>query len=153
MVLAAALTVGSWACGKVYEPEADARTFELPAGTQLIVTSTKPLDFQSLQADHEFAGTLAEPVTDGGNIIAPIGSPVAGRVVEGRSESEPVGLELTSITILGGDEAAISTAPVFPRTGPDVDREVAEDQRLAFVLDEATTLSWVMDPSVDDGEL
>ena len=151
-LLAAALAIGSFACGKVYEPEVEARTFELPAGTQLVVTSTRPLDFENLEVDGAFAGELAEPITDEGKVIAPIGSPVAGRVIEG-TDADPIGIELTSITIVGGDEAVISTAPVFPRTPDDVDREITEDQRLAFVLDEAAVLSWAMDPSVDEEEL
>ncbi|MEZ5391304.1 MAG: hypothetical protein R2724_00170 [Bryobacterales bacterium] len=123
-----------------------------------MVEPTRAYAFEDLEANAMFTGVLAAPLTVEGMLIAPKGAPVSGAtVVDGaaRGGYVPVGVELTSMMIHGGDEAKISTAPIFPQALPDPenDTEIREDRVLAFVLDEPATFEWSMDPSVDAKEL
>ena len=146
------------ACGKVYEPETELLTFEVPAGTELLVTPVEGYELEELQAEATFKGVLAEPLVMEETVIAPKGSPVGGTaVVDATAEGGyvPVGVELTSLTIHGGDEAPISTAVLFPKPpeDPTEQSEIRAERVLTFVLDSPATFSWTMDEPMEAGEL
>jgi hypothetical protein len=139
-------------CGKVYEAEEASRTFEIPAGAELMVTPTQPVDIAEAEVGQLFSGVLELPLVMEETVIAPRGAPVAGEFVASpgtEGEGEPsVGITLTSLTIHGGEEAALQTAPVFPpvRTADAEQPAVREDAVLMFVLTAPAEARWAMDP-------
>lgn len=150
-MLAVAVGVMLSACGKVYTPETQARTFELPAGTELYVSPTEPLKLTEMRAGDLFTGILTSPLVMDGVVIAPRGAPAAGEfVVEPTPDevaAQPVGVKLTKLTIHGGEEATLDTTPIFPQEGALTDdvARLAEDTELMFVLSEPAEVSWSMD--------
>jgi len=141
-------------CGKTYTPEEEVRTAELPAGTELFVTPTEPLQMDQLDPGDPFEGVLTEPITMDGTVVAPKGSPVSGEIVhDPQAEGEdylPLGVRLNSMTVHGGEEAILDTAPVFPQPSEEEEGEepeVRESAVLRFVLQQPAQLSWTMDVS------
>ncbi|MBI1354329.1 MAG: hypothetical protein GC160_08280 [Acidobacteria bacterium] len=148
---AAVLLLLDSGCGKVYQPEEMVRAIELPAGTELMVTPAEPIDLEEMETGAQFAGTLELPLIRDNVVIAPKGAPVGGEfVVDAQAEDEgvlPLGIRLTSLMIHGGQEASLTTAPVFPEARAEAvsKPEVREDAVLMFVLTEPTQVSWSMD--------
>lgn len=152
--IVAAMALG--ACGKVYTPETEARTFKLPAGTQIHVSPTQPVPMDEVRAGDLFTGVLADPVIMEGVVIAPRGVPAAGEFVvepaSGAPGVQPVGVMLTTLTVHGGEEAMLDTTPIFPQQGALSDgvAELSEDAELMFVLREPAEVSWSMDLDPSD---
>ncbi len=151
--IAAALTL--IACGKTYEAEELPRVFTLERGTQLAVNSIDPIAPQRMSEGEAFAGVLAEPLELEGVLIAPRGAPVAGSVVlqqiEQEGESATIhGIELRSLTLHGGEDFEISTAPLFQEAvvnDAQADAQIGDGRKLIFVLDEDAEVSMVIDRS------
>lgn len=142
-------------CGKTYEEEAAVpRVFTLERGTQLTVTPAEGVVPQKMNEGELFAGVLARPLEHDGFLIAPSGAPVAGTIVsqeiEHEGETRTVrGVSLESVTLHGGEDFAISTAPLFQEIvvldDPDAQPEISSDRDLIFVLDEPAEVSLVID--------
>ena len=144
--LIAALAAG---CGKVYEAEQPPRDFTIAAGSQLQVTPTEGLG-SDVEPGTRFAGTLAEPIALEGELIAPKGSPVVGQVVEmpgAEADSEgqtQLAVELTSLTVHGGQSFPISTVPLLQPESPE-SAPVQEWEVMTFTLNEDAELSLSID--------
>lgn len=149
--MAALLAATIAGCGKVYEPEPEARTFELPTGMEIFVSPAEPIDFEQAQAGDLFAGVLTMPIVMEGVVIAPQGAPVAGEiVVEERADAEEVsnvGIRLNRLTIHGGEEAFLETATIFPQEAVvgDEDAQLNENIKFMFVLLAPSEVTWTMD--------
>ncbi len=149
--LAVVVGVMLGACGKVYTPEPQVRTFELPEGTELYVSPTEPLQLDEVLPGELFTGILSSPLVMDGIVIAPRGAPAAGEFVieptTGVAGAQPVGVKLTKLTIHGGEEAELETTPIFPQEGALSDdiAHLAEDTELMFVLRKPAEVSWSMD--------
>jgi hypothetical protein len=90
-------------------------TVSVPAGTELAVRLGAAIDTGSTPAGAEFEGTLANALTVNGTEVAPVGSSVAGKVTKvvssGRLKTPAeLSLVLTSLTLKGGNQVAISTS-------------------------------------------
>ena len=75
----------------------------VPAGTEIKVRLTTPLDTAETQAGQTFTGTLAEPVVAGGKPLMSKGSALKGKVVEAVSSGRlkrpaSITLSLTSVS-------------------------------------------------------
>jgi hypothetical protein len=78
----------------------------VPAGTGLSIRVNERISVKTSRAGDRFSGEIAEPVTQGGSVVIPHGTPVSGRIDEshrrghfkGRSVLE---LRLTSMTLNG----------------------------------------------------
>jgi len=78
----------------------------IPAGTQLSVRLTDPLDSEKNHVGDSFHGTLSTPIVLGGDTIIPSGADVVGRVAAVQSAGRFAGsslltLELTSLSVNG----------------------------------------------------
>ena len=173
----AVLAVGLLGCGKTYEEEAPPpRTFTLAAGTQLMVTPTGGFTPNANQVGDRFTGVLAEPLIVEGTTVAPQGSPVVGQIVgpaagdveasaktpkaaKKAQAAPPNGVELTELTVHGGQAFSISTAPIYtaeamgaaPKAAPKAAEKAAEEPQiqdsdvLTFTLDEAAEVSMTVE--------
>ncbi len=90
------------------------RTITLPQGTPLMVRTTTEISTKSVRTGDSFVGSLEEPLTVGGVVVAPKGADVTGVVananpggrVKGRAELE---LRLRSFREKGGQAVNVST--------------------------------------------
>jgi BON domain len=78
----------------------------IPAGTQLSVRLTDPLDSEKNHVGDSFHGTLSAPIVLGGDTIIPSGADIVGRVAAVQSAGRFAGsslltLELTSLSVNG----------------------------------------------------
>jgi hypothetical protein len=78
----------------------------IPAGTQLTVRLTDPLDSERNQVGDTFHGSLSAPIVINGETVIPSGADVVGRVADVKSAGRFAGnsvltLELTSVSMNG----------------------------------------------------
>jgi hypothetical protein len=87
----------------------------IPAGTVIIMRLNEPLSSDHNQTGDQFSGVLAQPIVVNGFVVARRGQVVMGQVksakkagrVKGQSE---LGIELTDITLVNGEQAPVLTA-------------------------------------------
>jgi hypothetical protein len=82
------------------------RTITLEQGTVIPVRLTDPLDSATAQPDDTFHATLGVDLVGRGMIVAPMGTPVEGRIVDAKDAthfkgSSLLALELTSLDLHG----------------------------------------------------
>ena len=78
----------------------------IPAGTQLSIRLTDPLDSETNKIGDSFHATLSAPIVIGGDTVIPSGADVVGRVANVQSAGRFAGqslltLELTSVAVNG----------------------------------------------------
>jgi hypothetical protein len=98
-------------------------------GTFITVRVNQWLSSDRNQQGDSFFGTLAEPVIVDGVVVAQRGQPVSGRVTEaqkaGRVEgTSKLGLELTSLTLVDGQQLSIQSQMIARNGGTSVGRDV-----------------------------
>ncbi len=169
----AVCAVGLMGCGKFFPQQSEdlPNHFTLPPGTEIRVRLVSDVSSDT-QPGTDFAGTLAGPlyykrdlIDPQGNIfqrevqIAPEGAVVEGRVVadkespgvEGPGPTPRTALQLTMVTLYGGEAFDIVTNPVLASL--PVSRETKQfSQRekgdvLTFKLAEPVTMAMVIDLS------
>ncbi|MCC6264108.1 MAG: hypothetical protein IT169_11065 [Bryobacterales bacterium] len=91
------------------------KTYTLPSGSGIRVQTTSTLSTKTVQQGATFAGSLAEPLTVDGKVIAARGADVVGRVVEsddgGRIKGKAfLEVSLTSLELVNGDRVSIQTS-------------------------------------------
>ncbi|MGC1618525.1 MAG: hypothetical protein WA765_08545 [Candidatus Acidiferrum sp.] len=87
----------------------------IPAGTVIIMRLNEPLSSDHNQIGDQFSGVLEQPIVVNGWVVARRGQVVMGQVksakkagrVKGQSE---LGIELTDITLVNGEQAPVLTA-------------------------------------------
>lgn len=87
----------------------------IPAGTVIIMRLNEPLSSDHSQIGDQFTGVLEQPIVVNGFVVARRGQVVMGQVksakkagrVKGQSE---LGIELTDITLVNGEQAPVLTA-------------------------------------------
>lgn len=92
------------------------KTYTLPSGSTIVVRTTSTLSTKTVQQGASFAGSLAEPLTVDGTVIAERGANVTGRVVQsddgGRIKGRAyIELALSSVRLVNGETASVQTAP------------------------------------------
>lgn len=92
------------------------RTYTLPSGSSIRVQTTSTLSTKTVQQGATFAGSLVDPITVDGTVIADRGANVVGRVVQvdagGRVKGKAfLEVALTSIQLVNGESASVQTAP------------------------------------------
>lgn len=95
-------------------PRPVTQTLTLPAGTAIHMRLNSELNTATTTQGSVFEGTLAQPITLNGVLVAPQGSRVSGRVTNVISSGRlkrpaELSLMLTSITPPGGQRTSIST--------------------------------------------
>ncbi len=101
----------------------------LPAGTLVSVRVSQALSSDHNQVGDGFAAVLEQPVVVGGWVVARRGQTVQGRVsvarkggrVKGTSE---LGLDLTELTLVNGNQVPIHTRLLDASAGPSKGRDV-----------------------------
>ncbi len=91
------------------------KTYTLPSGSTIRVQTTSTLSTKTVQQGARFAGSLSEPLTVDGKVIAARGADVVGRVVEsddgGRIKGKAfLEVSLTSLELVNGDRVSIQTS-------------------------------------------
>lgn len=103
-------------CGNTYDSQSESAHVTLEAGTTLQVAPLATLSPVTDQAGDEFTATLAAPLMQDGQIIAPQGTTVIGEVVDAQTADSEEGaflsLELTEIVMSGGEKVEIETEPL-----------------------------------------
>jgi hypothetical protein len=94
---------------------AEVVTLTIPADTPLGIRLGSAIDTGTAQNGAEFDGTLAEAISVGGTVVAPVGSAVTGRVTKAVSSGRlktpaEIHLVLTSLTVKGGKKVDITTS-------------------------------------------
>ncbi len=94
----------------------EAATAALPAGKIITVRLGETLSSKTSQAGQGFTATVAEPITENGNVVVPQGASAHGTVVDARPLGRFKGgallrVRLTSITVNGKD-TPVDTASV-----------------------------------------
>jgi hypothetical protein len=89
-------------------------TLTIPADTTIKVRMGSTIDTGTAQSGTEFEGTLAEAISVGGTMVAPVGSAVTGKVTKAVSSGRlktpaEIHLVLTSLTVKGGKKVDITT--------------------------------------------
>jgi hypothetical protein len=92
------------------------KTYTLPSGSNIRVQTTSTLSTKTVQQGATFAGSLADPITVDGTVIAERGANVVGRVVQvddgGRVKGKAfMEVALTSIQLVNGESVSVQTAP------------------------------------------
>lgn len=92
------------------------KTYTLPSGSSVAVQTTSTLSTKTVQQGATFAGSLTEPLTVDGKVIAERGANVVGHVTEaddgGRVRGKAyLAVALTSIQLVNGESASVQTAP------------------------------------------
>ncbi len=92
-----------------------ARSVEIPAGSPLAVTLTRPVSSATAQDGDRIEATLGRPLVVDGKTVVPAGSRVEGRVVHAVSSGRlartaSLELELTSLTTPGGETVSLRTS-------------------------------------------
>jgi hypothetical protein len=101
----------------------------IPAGTAIAVRLQTGVSSASARAGDQFEAVLDEPILVNGNMVAPRGTPVTGRVVQARSSgrlhnSGYLRLSLASIT-LHGRAVPVQTSSVSASGGAHKKRNIA----------------------------
>jgi hypothetical protein len=78
----------------------------IPAGSSMTVRTSSALSSETSKSGDRFSATLAAPVSVGGRVVVPSGTPVTGQVVEAKSRGKLKGearlkLALTTLTYKG----------------------------------------------------
>lgn len=86
----------------------------IPADTPIAIRLGSTIDTGTAESGATFEGTLSEPVSVGGAVVAPTGNAVAGKITKAVSSGRlktpaEIALVLTSLNVKGGKEVAIST--------------------------------------------
>lgn len=102
----------------------------LPAGTLVTVRVNQPLSSDHNERDDAFTGTLAQPVVVDGLVVARRGQPVQGRVVDAQKAGRTtgtsrLGLELTYLGVVDGQQLPVQTQLVERRGGTSIGRDAA----------------------------
>lgn len=92
------------------------KTYTLPSGSNIRVQTTSTLSTKTVQQGATFAGSLADPITVDGTVIAERGANVVGRVVQADDGGRVKGkafleVSLTSLQLVNGDRVSVQTAP------------------------------------------
>lgn len=91
------------------------KTYTLPSGSNIRVQTTSTLSTKTVQQGATFAGSLADPITVDGTVIASRGANVVGRVVQADDGGRVKGrafleVSLTSLQLVNGDSVSVQTA-------------------------------------------
>jgi len=94
---------------------ATVETVTIPADTALSVRLGSTIDTGTAQNGASFEGTLAEAISVGGTVVAPVGNGVTGKITNvvssGRLKTPAeLSLVLTSLTVKGGKTVDITTS-------------------------------------------
>ena len=86
----------------------------IPAGTVLIMRTNEPLSSDHSQVGDQFTGTLQQPIVVNGWVVARRGQVVMGQVKSAKKAgrvtgTSRLGVELTDITLVDGQQAPILT--------------------------------------------
>jgi len=105
-----------------------APTITLPAGTFLTIRVNQPLSSNQNLAGDPFTATLTQPLVADGYVIARRGQTIAGRVADvvkaGRIKgSSRLGLELTEISLVDGQQLPVRTQLIEYHGGTSVGRD------------------------------
>jgi hypothetical protein len=89
-------------------------TVTIPADTTISVRLGSAINTGTAQSGAAFEGTLAEAVSVGGTVVAPVGNKVEGKITKvvssGRLKTPAeLSLVLTSLTVKGGNTVNITT--------------------------------------------
>ncbi len=92
------------------------KTYTLPSGSTISVRTTSTLSTKTVQQGATFAGSLEDPITVDGTVIAERGANVTGRVVQsddgGRIKGKAyLEVAVTSVRLVNGETASVQTAP------------------------------------------
>ncbi|MFN0167636.1 MAG: hypothetical protein ACKV22_14515 [Bryobacteraceae bacterium] len=101
----------------LFSAEKPAQPLELAEGTAVRIRTTTVLSTRSASPGERFEATLAEPLVDGGSVIAPKGSRVIGRVVDsnpgGRIKGVArISIRLTELQITNGRSVDLETSTI-----------------------------------------
>jgi hypothetical protein len=102
----------------------------LPAGTLLTIRVNQPLSSDRNQKDDTFAASLAQPLVANGLVVARRGQNILGRVVEAQKAgrvtgTSRLGLELTQLSLVDGQQAPVQTQLVERKGDTSVGRDAA----------------------------
>jgi hypothetical protein len=102
----------------------------LPAGTLVSIRVNQPLSSDRNQKDDTFAATLAQPLVANGMVVARRGQNILGRVVEAQkagrvSGTSRLGLELTQLSLVDGQQARVQTQLIERKGDTSVGRDAA----------------------------
>jgi hypothetical protein len=119
-------------------PAAPRRQATLRIGIGIPIRIDEPLSSDISPTGGTFQGSLIEPLTADGFVIAERGAPVAGRIVESQKGGRSTGisrlkLELTNLTTSDGQHVSISTDP-WMKLGDGIPSNTAMRFRLASTV-------------------
>src|SRR3989442_5395645 len=102
----------------------------LPAGAWIAVWVNQPLSSDQNQLGEAFTATLVQPLVVDGLVIARRGQTIGGRVAEAQKAgrvkgTSRLGLELTEISLVDGQQLPVRTQLIEYGGGTSVDRDVA----------------------------
>jgi len=100
----------------------------IPAGTWVTVRVNEPISSKHNHTGDSYSATLAEPLVADGYVIARRGQSIAGRVAEsdqGGHAKGRLGLELTDLTFVDGQQVAVKTELSRYEAAPSRGREAA----------------------------
>ena len=105
------------------------RNIDDPADTPISIRLGSTIDTGTAEDGGAFEGTLAEALSVGGTVVAPTGSAVEGKITKAISSGRlktpaELALVLTSLTVKGGKEVAISTNRWSMKGGSHAKRNV-----------------------------
>ena len=109
-------------CASFVIPRSNAAT--IPAGTTLTINTVSPITSQSV-VGRSFEAKLAQEVSVRGTVLLPAGIKVFGKIRSSRAnprKSEPLTLELTSISV-SGRNVAVKTNSAEPGSSPRTPRQ------------------------------
>jgi predicted small lipoprotein YifL len=103
-------------------PAAPPPPLVLAEGTKVVVRTTSTLSTKSAESGQTFAATLQEPLEVNGQVIAPKGAEVTGKVVEsdpgGRVKGvASISVRLTTLKLANGKEVDLATS-VYEKDAP-----------------------------------
>jgi len=143
----ACLAIALTACSPTHvpsePPKPEGVEVALQAGTPIVVSAAEDVSTVTLEKGQTFAVTLAQPLEEDGETVAPRGAPLSGKVVAIDAE---LGLQLTKLTVAGGETYNIQTETykVQDAAGgddPDADPLIIQaDRELTFRLAEPVTV-------------
>jgi hypothetical protein len=113
-----------------YQAPALPSTLTLPAGSWLNVRTTNPISTDHNQVGDAFTATLVEPIVVNGLVIARRGQIIQGRVATSVkaghvSGTSKLGLELTQVTLVDGEQIALHSQMVTRDGGTSIGRDTA----------------------------
>lgn len=151
----ACLAIALTACSPTHvpsePPKPEGVEVALQAGTPIVVSTAEDVSTVTLEKGQTFAVTLAQPLEEDGETVAPRGAPLSGKVVAmdpavPSQEEAELGLQLTKLTVAGGETYNIQTETykVQDAAGgddPDADPLIIQaDRELTFRLAEPVTV-------------